>query len=65
VYLIAGRCCRASISQPSAPLREPGEFLPVYDLRRLKTEQTHLYLLCYAWQATATHDNLVDALGYQ
>jgi hypothetical protein len=25
-------------------------FYTVYDLRRLKPEQTHLYLLCYAWQ---------------
>jgi TnpA family transposase len=40
-------------------------FYTVYDLRRLKTEQTHLYLLCYAWQRYRQFtDNLVDALSY-
>jgi TnpA family transposase len=40
-------------------------FYTVYDLRRLKQEQTHLYLLCYAWQRyRQLTDNLVDALGY-
>ena len=38
-------------------------FYTVYDLRRLKAEQTHLYLLCYAWQRYRQFtDNLVDAL---
>ena len=40
-------------------------FYTVYDLRRLKTEQTHLYLLCYTWQRyRQLTDNLVDALSY-
>lgn len=40
-------------------------FYTVYDLRRLRSEQTHLYLLCYAWQRyRQLTDNLVDALGY-
>lgn len=40
-------------------------FYTVYDLRRLKPEQTRLYLLCYAWQRyRQLTDNLVDALGY-
>ncbi len=40
-------------------------FYTVYDLRRLKPAQTHLYLLCYAWQRYRQFtDNLVDALGY-
>ena len=40
-------------------------FYTVYDLRRLKPEQTYLYLLCYAWQRyRQLTDNLVDALGY-
>lgn len=40
-------------------------FYTVYDLRRLKPAQTHLYLLCYAWQRyRQLTDNLVDALGY-
>jgi len=40
-------------------------FYTVYDLRRLKTEQTHLYLLCSAWlRYRQLTDNLVDALGY-
>src|SRR5271166_3421136 len=40
-------------------------FYTVYDLRRLKAEQTHLYLLCYAWQRyRQLTDNLVDALSY-
>ena len=34
-------------------------------MRRLKPEQTHLYLLCYAWQRyRQLTDNLVDALDY-
>lgn len=40
-------------------------FYTVHDLRNLKSEQTHLYLLCYAWQRyQQLTDNLVDALGY-
>ena len=40
-------------------------FYTVYDLRRLKPEQTRLYLLCCAWQRyRQLTDNLVDALGY-
>jgi hypothetical protein len=40
-------------------------FYTVYDLRGLKPEQTHLYLLCYAWQRYRQFtDNLVDALCY-
>ncbi|HZC78450.1 MAG TPA: Tn3 family transposase, partial [Ktedonobacterales bacterium] len=40
-------------------------FYTVYDLRRLRPEQTHLCLLCYAWQRyRQLTDNLVDALGY-
>jgi hypothetical protein len=40
-------------------------FYTVYDLRRFKPEQTHLYLLCYVWQRyRQLTDNLVDALGY-
>jgi len=40
-------------------------FYTVYDLRRFKPEQTHLYLLCYVWQRyRQLTDNLVDAVGY-
>ena len=40
-------------------------FYTVYDLRRLKAEQTHLYLLCYAWvRYRQLTDNLVDAMSY-
>lgn len=40
-------------------------FYTIYDLRRLKPEQTNFYLLCYAWQRYRQFtDNLVDALGY-
>jgi TnpA family transposase len=40
-------------------------FYTVYDLRRLRPEQTHLYLLCYAWlRYRQINDNLVDALAY-
>lgn len=40
-------------------------FYTVHDLRHLKAEQTHLYLLCYARQRyRQLTDNLVDALGY-
>ncbi len=39
-------------------------FYTVYDLRRLRAEQTHLYLLCYAWQRyRQLTDNLVDTLS--
>ncbi|MGH8338461.1 MAG: Tn3 family transposase, partial [Gammaproteobacteria bacterium] len=41
-------------------------FYTVYDLRRLRSEQTNLYLLCYAWlRYRQLTDNLVDALAYQ
>ncbi|MBV9169922.1 MAG: Tn3 family transposase, partial [Chloroflexi bacterium] len=40
-------------------------FYTVYDLRRLRPEQTYLYLLCYAWlRYRQLTDNLVDALAY-
>jgi hypothetical protein len=40
-------------------------FYTVHDLRNLKLEQTHLYLLCYAWQRYRQFtDNLVDAMAY-
>ena len=40
-------------------------YYTIYDLRRLKPGQTHLYLLCYAWQRYQQFsDNLVDALAY-
>jgi hypothetical protein len=40
-------------------------FYTVHDLRNLKPEQTHLYLLCYAWlRYRQLTDNLVDALAY-
>jgi len=40
-------------------------FYTIHDLRNLKTDQTHLYLLCYAWQRyRQLTDNLVDAMAY-
>jgi len=40
-------------------------YYTIYDLRRLKPGQTHLYLLCYAWQRyRQLTDNLVEAFGY-
>jgi hypothetical protein len=40
-------------------------YYTIYDLRRLKPEQTYLYLLCYAWQRyQELTDNLVEAGGY-
>jgi TnpA family transposase len=40
-------------------------FYTVYDLRRLKVEQTNLYLLCYVWQRyRQLTDNLIDAASY-
>lgn len=40
-------------------------YYTVYDLRNLKSGQTNLYLLCYAWQRyRQLSDNLVGALGY-
>ncbi len=38
-------------------------FYTVYDLRQLKPEQAHLYLLCYAWvRYRQFRDNLVEAM---
>ena len=40
-------------------------FYTIYDLRRFKPGQTHLYLLCYAWQRyRQLTDNIVEAFGY-
>ncbi len=40
-------------------------FYTVHDLRNLKADQTHLYLLCYAWlRYRQLTDNLVDAMAY-
>ena len=40
-------------------------YYTVHDLRNLKEDQTHLYLLCYAWSRyRQINDNLVDALAY-
>ncbi|EAR6897328.1 Tn3 family transposase [Salmonella enterica] len=40
-------------------------FYTVYDLRNLKPEQSHLYLLCYAWiRYRQFSDNLVDAMFF-
>ena len=40
-------------------------YYTIYDLRNLKSGQTYLYLLCYAWQRyQQLSDNLVGALGY-
>ena len=41
-------------------------FYTIYDLRRFKPGQAHLYLLCYAWQRyRQLTDNIVEAFGYQ
>lgn len=41
-------------------------FYTIYDLRRFKSGQTNLYLLCYVWQRyRQLTDNLVEAFGYQ
>jgi len=40
-------------------------YYTIYDLRRIKSGQANLYLLCYVWQRyRQLSDNLVDALGY-
>jgi TnpA family transposase len=40
-------------------------FYTISDLRRFKPGQTHLYLLCYAWQRyRQLTDNIVEAFGY-
>ena len=40
-------------------------YYTIYDLRRMKPEQVHLYLLCYAWKRyRQLNDNLIDALCY-
>lgn len=41
-------------------------YYTIYDLRRLKPEQSYLYLLCYVWQRyQQLTDNLVEAFCYQ
>jgi len=41
-------------------------FYTIYDLRRFKSGQTNLYLLCYAWQRyRQLTDNVVEAFSYQ
>lgn len=41
-------------------------FYTIYDLRRFKSGQTNLYLLCYAWQRyRQLTDNVVEAFGYK
>jgi len=40
-------------------------FYTIHDLRHLKVELTHLYLLCYAWlRYRQLNDNLVEAVVY-
>ena len=40
-------------------------YYTIYDLRRMRPEQVHLYLLCYAWKRyRQLNDNLIDALCY-
>jgi TnpA family transposase len=40
-------------------------FYTIYDLRRMRPGQTHLYLLCYAWQRyRQLSDNLVEAFAH-
>src|SRR5271155_695595 len=67
LYLIARTLLpRLAISQRNLHhYASLANFYTVYDLRRLKAEQAHLYLLCYAWQRyRQLTDNLVDALSY-
>ncbi|MGH8255148.1 MAG: Tn3 family transposase, partial [Steroidobacteraceae bacterium] len=40
-------------------------YYTIYDLRRMRPGQSHLYLLCYAWQRyRQLSDNLVAAFDY-
>jgi TnpA family transposase len=40
-------------------------YYTIFDLRRMTAGQSHLCLLCYAWQRyRQLNDNLVDAFGY-
>jgi TnpA family transposase len=41
-------------------------YYTIYDLRRMRPAQSHLYLLCYAWQRyRQLSDNLVEAFDHQ
>jgi len=67
LYLIARQLLPAlGVSQQNlSHYADLANFYTVYDLRRMKPGQAHLYLLCYAWQRYRQFtDNLVDALGY-
>jgi TnpA family transposase len=57
---------RLDISQQNvAYYASLAHYYTIYDLRRLKPGQTHLYLLCYAWQRfRQLTDNLVEAFGH-
>jgi hypothetical protein len=57
---------RLDISQQNvAYYASLAHYYTVYDLRRLKPGQTHLYLLCYAWQRfRQLTDSLVEAFGF-
>jgi hypothetical protein len=53
------------LAAESAYYASLANFYTVHDLRNLKPEQTHLYLLCYAWlRYRQLTDNLVDAMAY-
>jgi hypothetical protein len=40
-------------------------YYTIFDLRRMKPEQSHLYLLCYTWQRyRQLSDNLVEAFNH-
>jgi TnpA family transposase len=67
LYLIAKELLpRLGISQQNLLYYASlANFYTVHDLRNLKKDQTHLYLLCYAWQRyRQLSDNLVDAMEY-
>ena len=42
------------------------QYYTIFDLRRMKPEQSHLYLLCYTWQRYSRQlsDNLVEAFNH-
>jgi len=67
LYLVAKSLLpRLEISQQNVDYYAGlANYYTIYDLRRISPGQSHLYLLCYAWQRyQQLNDNLVDSFGH-
>jgi hypothetical protein len=54
-----------TLSELAALKQDAKHYYTIFDLRRMKPGQSHLYLLCYTWQRyRQLSDNLVEAFGH-